>query len=188
MRIFMTVAVCFFGIVSQTTATKCDSGEIISASDCECAAGFRVSAGLRCDDGNCTNSSTRCVMCTPGTYSAAGDAVCTPCATGSYSYAGAASCDKGILDDTSNGYAAVENSFARFDGLIAANNEVDDAVNRVFESLDVDKYLSLHAPGLFACVVIGFVCAVLNSVAIGLVILWVRHLKSIEQKTDIADV
>ncbi len=179
MRIFMTVAVCFLGLVSQTTATKCASGESISASGCECAAGFRVSAGLSCDDGNCTKSSARCVVCTAGTYSAAGDAACSPCAAGSYSNAGAALCT--VLNQEFD--AAVETIFARFNALVAANDP-DAAVNRALESLDIHKYVSSHDPGLYAIIVIGFVGAILNCVTIQVVVLRVWSLKSVATQTD----
>jgi hypothetical protein len=85
-----------------------------------------------------------------------------------------------ILNETTWVDGTVENSFGRFDGLIAANNEVDDAVSRKIESLDINEF----APGLYVCVVGGLVGAVLNSVAIGLVILWVRRLKSVATNKD----
>lgn len=186
MRVFMTLAVCFLGLVSHTTATKCASGESISASGCECAAGFRVSAGLNCNDGNCTNSSARCVVCPAGTYSAAGDAACKPCVAGSYSNAGAALCTvtiRYVPPDTTAVDVAVETIFARFDALIAAN-DVDAAVSRAIESLDIENYMFSHAPLLYACAVIGLVGALLNSLATFVVVLWVRSLKGVETQTD----
>lgn len=46
-----------------------------------------------------------------------------------------------------------------------------------------DQFLASHAPGVFACAVIGLVGAVLNSVAILMLFLWVRELKN-EVQTD----
>ena len=47
-----------------------------------------------------------------------------------------------------------------------------------------DQFLASHAPGVFACAVIGLVGAVLNSVAILVLFLWVRGFKSAVTQTD----
>ena len=47
-----------------------------------------------------------------------------------------------------------------------------------------DQFLASHAPGVFACAVIGLVGAVLNSLAILALFLWVRGFKSVVTQTD----
>lgn len=47
-----------------------------------------------------------------------------------------------------------------------------------------DEFLASHAPGVFACVVIGLVGAVLNSLAILVLFLWVRGFKGGAVQTD----
>jgi hypothetical protein len=51
-----------------------------------------------------------------------------------------------------------------------------------------DQFLASHAPGVFACAVIGLVGAVLNSLAILVLFLWVRGLKSVVTQTDVGAV
>jgi hypothetical protein len=122
-------------------------------------------------------------VCPAGTYSAAGDAACAPCAAGTRSRAGAATCTAGVLNATASDDAAVETILARVDALIA-DNDVDAAVKKAIASLDVDNFLSSNAPGLYAIVVIAFVGAVLNSVAIFVLFLWVRSTKGAVTQTD----
>ena len=74
---------------------------------------------------------------------------------------------------------------------------MDGNISRYFETLDIDYILSKHfktlnvdqivmsqAPGLFVCLVSGLVGAVLNSLAILVLFLWVRRLKSAMTQKD----
>jgi len=79
--------------------------------------------------------------------------------------------------------AAVEMILARIDALIA-DNDVDAAVKKAIASLDMDNFLSSHASGLYALVVIGFVGAILNCIAIFALFLWVRSTKGAVTQTD----
>lgn len=51
-------------------------------------------------------------------------------------------------------------------------------------SCTTDQFLASHAPGVFACAVIGLVGAVLNSLAILVLFLWVKGSKRESVQTD----
>jgi hypothetical protein len=115
----------------------------------------------------------QCISCYPGKYrDNEADYYCSECATGTHSDAGATSC------------TAVAPRVLNLTDVYSTGIDVDANVSRSIESLDIDKYLASKAPGLFACAVIGLVGAVLNSVAILVLFLWVKNLKSEAVKTD----
>lgn len=183
--IFLAFLIQFLGIVLHASAENCVNHQDMVVSGCVCAAGFRVDSYTSCDQGHCspTPDWANCHVCPAGTYSAAGDAACAPCAAGTRSAAGAASCTAGVLNKTASDDAAVETILARIDALIA-DNDVDAAVKKALDSLDVHTYVASHAPGLYALIVIGFVGAVLNSVAIFVLFLWVRSMKTAVTQID----
>ena len=82
----------------------------------------------------------------------------------------------GNSNKTTSDDAAVETILERIDALVAGNQVYVDEIT--------SDYLASHAPALYAISVIGFVGAFLNSVAICLVILWVRSLKSAVTQID----
>jgi hypothetical protein len=82
---------------------------------------------------------------------------CYQCPAGTYSAAGDALCAPCAVATYSNAGAA---------------------------ACTTDQFLASHAPGVFACAVIGLVGAVLNSVAILVLFLWVRGFKSAQTQTD----
>jgi hypothetical protein len=61
---------------------------------------------------------------------------------------------------------------------VATYSDADAAV------CTTDQFLASHAPGVFACAVIGLVGAVLNSLAIIVLFLWVKGLKSVVTQAD----
>ncbi len=85
-----------------------------------------------------------------------------------------------ISTKTSNVDDAKENRSIILNGSITVKDEVD----RALQSLDINKNLASHAPGLFACVVIVLVVTILNSVAILVLFWWVRSMKSVVTKPD----
>jgi hypothetical protein len=86
---------------------------------------------------------------------------CSNCPSGTYSAAGDHECTPCVVGSYS--YAGAASCTA--------------GVNGAIQSLDINEYLASHAPGLYSVVVIGFIGAILNSVAICAVVLWVRSLK-----------
>jgi hypothetical protein len=169
-RKVLIVTALFLGLALRAEAENCASGESIRDTGCACAAGFRVDLSRRWDGESLWETVRNdCYVCPAGTYSAAGDAACKPCAAGTQSDAGAAAC------------ATVAPRALDLSNVYSAGIDVDAAVSRSIESLDIDKYLASQAPGLYACAVIGLVGAVLNSVAIVVLFLWVRSLKSAVQ-------
>jgi hypothetical protein len=73
------------------------------------------------------------------------------------------------------------------DGVISKYFEkldIDYILSKYFKTLNVDRIILSQAPGLFVCLVGGLVGAVLNSLAILVLFLWVRRMKSVVAQTD----
>jgi hypothetical protein len=100
MRVVLTVAVFFLGLVTRSAAEKCASGESIRDPGSECAAGFRVDEKRTWDgDGLWETVRHDCYVCPAGTYSAntsaTSAATCLACPAGQL-------CAAGTLSATAN--------------------------------------------------------------------------------------
>lgn len=175
---FWAFIIQLLGSVLHASAANCVNNQDMLASACVCVAGFRVDEKLFCETGAtpCDILWRYCLVCPSGTYSVAGDTSCAPCATGTHSHAGAATCTVDSSNKTTSDDAVVETILERIDALVAGN--------QVYVNEITSDYLASHAPALYAISVIGFVGALLNSVAICLVILWVRSIKSAVTQID----
>ncbi len=183
----------FLGIVLHcVNGLDCLSGESYFVTGCTCRAGYHVIKTYMPWPNEAMQIDGRCFKCHAGTYAAAGALACTNCAASTYSYAGAASCTAGVPSDASlnitNEYytdidGQIHAAVTRAIGVFSTVNEVDAAVIRAIASLDVDQFLVSRAPGLYVCVVVGLVVALLNSVAILVLFLWVRRLKRAATQT-----
>ena len=62
--------------------------------------------------------------------------------------------------------------------------DIDYILSKYFKTLNVDQILMSQAPGLFVCLISGLVGAVLKSLAILVLFLWVGRLKGVTTQTD----
>ena len=203
---FCVIMIYFFSSVSHVWATQCSAGMYMppgfsSYNDCRnCWQGtYSDSGASTCyycptgkasvrGDGYSALIAAPCTDCVAGTYtSSVGATSCSSCADGYKSASGDKSCTPSLNDTNVVNNVSTSKKAVDVHNTVSTSNkvvDVDDALNRYFEALNVDQFLTSRAPGLFACAVIGLVGAVLNSLAILVLFLWVRDLKSVATQTD----
>jgi hypothetical protein len=166
------------------TCVNCPANSISPANStslqaCVCNAGFTGPNG-----GPCT-------ACVAGTYkTTTGSVACTNCESGTGDKSCTLSWNLTNVGNTVNNVrntVNTSNTALDVDGAISKYFEtldIDYMLSKYFKTLNVDQILLSQARGLFVCLVGGLVGAVLNSLMILVLFLWVRRLKSVMTQTD----
>lgn len=76
--------------------------------------------------------------------------------------------------------------------VISESNSTSKAIDitsnsiiKELDSVDFDKFLLSHAPGLYVCALIGIVGSILNCIANLVLCMWVRNLRIVKTKSDV---